>query len=193
MFKFPVKRMAALCLLFLFVVTNVSAQSMTIIGDSEDAKECYYSAQLAIQMQSASRSELAACSNALLTQNLRVRDKAATLINRGIIYVALEDYKLAVKDYERAEKLHPEFGAIHVNRGNLFFLGQSYDSAILEYNKALDIGLSQTYVAHLNRGMAYEKLGQLHKAESDYREAIALAPEWKAAQSKLDRVLGKLN
>ncbi len=191
--EFLLKRLAVLCLLFLFTGTHVFAQSVTIIGDSEDAKECYYSAQLAVQMQSASRSELTACSNALITQNLRIRDKAATLINRGIIYVALEEYQQAVKDYERAEKLYPEFGAIHVNRGNLFFLGESYDSAILEYNKALDIGLNQTYVAHLNRGMAYEKLGQLHKAEADYREAIALVPDWKVAQSKLDRVLGKLN
>ena len=180
MLKLPVKYLAAVCLLFLYTVMDVSAQSVTILGDSEEARECFYSAQLAIQMQSASRSELTPCSNALSSQNLRIRDKAATYINRGIIHVALENYKLAVKDYERAEKLYPEFGAIHVNRGNLFFLGESYDSAILEYNKALDIGLNQTYVAHLNRGMAYEKLGQLQKAEADYREAIALVPEWES-------------
>ncbi len=187
------KRMVALSLLFLFIATDVSAQSVTVLGDSEEAQECFYSAQLATQMHSASHSELTACTNALISQNLRMRDRAATLINRGIIYVALEEYQKAIKDYERAEKLHPEFGAIHVNRGNLFFMGQSYDSAILEYNKALDMGLNQSYVAHLNRGMAYEKLGQLHKAEADYREAIALVPEWKTAQSKLERVLGKLN
>ena len=66
-------------------------------------------------------------------------------------------------------------------------------SAIAEYNKALDLGLRQDYVAHLNRGMAYEKLGKFYEAEADYRQAIALAPEWNMAKSKLERVLIKIN
>ncbi len=172
---------------------NVGAQSVTILGDSADARECYFSAGIAIQMQSTSRSEIKTCSNALNLQNLRVRDKAATYVNRGILFAANEQYFEAVKDYERAMKLYPKFGAIYVNRGNLFFLGQSYDSAIMEYTKALNLDLRQDYIAYLNRGMAYEKLGKLSNAESDYRLAIELAPEWSVAKSKLERVLLKIN
>ena len=193
MFKSILNPAVLTCLLFQFVVINAHAQSVTIIGDSEDAQECYFSAQLAVQMQSASRAEVSACTRALMNGNLRLRDKAATFINRGILYVAIEEYKMAIDDYERAEKLYPEFGAIHVNRGNLFFLGESYDNAIQEYNKALDMDLNQTYVAHLNRGMAYEKLGKFHEAEADYREAIDQAPQWQTPKDKLERVLGKIN
>lgn len=172
---------------------SAGAQSVTILGDSADARECYFSAGIAIQMQSTSRAEIETCSNALDLQVLRVRDRAATYVNRGILYAANEQYLEAVKDYERAMKLYPKFGAIYVNRGNLFFLGESYDSAIMEYTKALNLDLRQDYVAYLNRGMAYEKLGKLADAESDYRLAIELAPEWSVAKSKLERVLLKIN
>ncbi|MBT7952358.1 MAG: tetratricopeptide repeat protein [Gammaproteobacteria bacterium] len=183
-------------LITLFLMTSpfsASAQSVTILGDSDDARECYFSAGIAIQMQNTSSSEIETCSRAIGLGNLRLRDKAATFVNRGILYAADEQYQEAIKDYERAMKLYPEFGAIYVNRGNLFFLGQSYDSAILEYTKALDLDLRQDYVAYLNRGMAYEKLGKLSNAESDYRLAIELAPEWSVAKSKLERVLIKIN
>jgi len=172
---------------------TAAAQSVTILGDSDDARECYFSAGIAIQMQSTSSAEIETCSRALSIGNLRLRDKAATFVNRGILYAANEQYQKAIKDYESAMKLYPEFGAIYVNRGNLFFLGQSYDSAIMEYTKALDLDLSQDHVAYLNRGMAYEKLGKLSNAESDYRLAIELAPEWSVAKSKLERVLIKIN
>ena len=178
---------------FLAFSHTTFAQSVTIIGQSEDARECYFSAQIAIQMQSASRSDLETCTRALQTQNLAARDKAATFINRGIIYVALEDYQEAVDDYAVAENLFPEFGAVHVNRGNLFFISEVYDGAIKEYNKALEIGLTQQSVAYLNRGMAYEKLGRLQEAKTDYLQAIELSPEWKQPQYKLERVNKKLN
>ena len=137
-----------------------TAQSVSILGDSADARECYFSAEIAIQMHSTSRMEIETCTNALNFQNLRLRDKAGTYINRGILYVAMEEYQKAIKDYARAEKLYPDFGAIHVNRGNLFFMGESYDSAISEYTRALGMDLRQDHVAYLNRGMAYEKLGK---------------------------------
>ena len=186
-------KILALTLVFLISATTVSAQSVTILGNSEDAKECFFSAGLAVQMQSTSRSELQTCNNALKTQNLGVRDKAATYVNRGILYVALEDYQMAIKDYASAMKLYPKFGAIYVNRGNLFFIGESYDHAIAEYTKALSLDVRQDYVAYLNRGMAYEKLGKFSDAESDYRLAISLAPEWNAPKTKLARVLAKIN
>ncbi len=192
--NFSVKLPKLVMVLILLVLPFIAgAQSITVLGDSVDAKECFTSAKFAIQMQSTSQSEVDACSRALMFQNLRLRDKAATYVNRGILYVALEEYQLAIKDYEFAKNLYPSFGAIHVNRGNLFFLGQSYDSAIMEYTKALDLDLHQDYVAYLNRGMAYEKLGKLLDAETNYRQAIELRPEWVLAKSKLERVLIKIN
>ena len=182
-------RILTTAIVLLLFSANSVANSVTILGDSPDARECY----LSTQMQTSSNSEIQSCTNTLSFQSMRLRDRAVTFINRGIIYVPLEEYELAIKDYASAKKIHPDFGAIYVNRGNLFFIGESYDSAILEYSKALNMGLSQDYVAHLNRGMAYEKLGRLNEAVAGYREAIELAPEWKAPKSKLERALIKIN
>jgi tetratricopeptide (TPR) repeat protein len=98
-----------------------------------------------------------------------------------------------MRDYEAARELHPEFGAIYVNRGNIFFVRGTYDSAIVEYTRALDAEMSDYQVAHLNRGMAHESLGHYPDAEADYRRALALAPNWPLAETKLARVLGKMN
>ncbi len=184
---------ALLALMLILIAVNAVAQSVTVIGDSVDARECYFSAQIAVQMLSTSRSEIETCTNALDFENLGLRDKAATFVNRGVLYVAMEEYQSAVKDYRSAMKLYPGFGAIYVNRGNLFFLGESYESAISEYTRALGMDLKQDYVAYLNRGMAYEKLGKLSDAEADYRQAVELAPEWALAKNKLERVLLKIN
>lgn len=180
-------------LAILVLLSPVShSQSITILGNSAGAKECYFSAQLAAQMHSASLSEVETCTQALAFENLSLRDKAATFVNRGVLQVALEDYKAAVNDYKNAMNLMPEFGAIYVNRGNLFFLGEAYDKAIDEYSLAMEKGVRQAHVAHLNRGMAYEKIGEFTKALSDYRIAIEMAPEWTAAKMKHERVLSKI-
>ena len=192
--RFSTHRRRCIPLVFVLLAPlSALAQSVTILGDNSAARECFFAAQLAVQMQTTSRSEVQTCSDALLGEILGLRDRAATFINRGILYVALEDYQSAVKDYAAAMRLYPEFGAIYVNRGNLYFLGEQYDTAIQEYDKALELGLKQESVAHLNRGMAYEKLGKFQQAEADYRQALALVPDWHVAKSKLERVLQKIN
>ena len=170
----------------------VSAQAINVIGNSTNARECYEAAQIAVQLQSASRNDVEKCTYSLENEPLRLRDRAATYANRGILFVANEEYEKAVKDYKRAKNMYPEFGAIHVNIGNLFFMSDSYDRAIDEYTKALGLNTSSSHVAHLNRGMAYEKLGKYNEAETDYRTALEIFPEWSIATSKLERVLGKM-
>lgn len=188
-----IKRVVKYSVLLVFIPTLAMTQSVTILGDNTDARDCYFAAQIAVQMQSSSKSDVTTCTRALQTPQLGQRDRAATYINRGILYVALEDYQAAIDDYAKAEELHPEFGALHVNRGNLYFMGQAYDSAIREYNIALQMGVRQQSVAHLNRGMAYEKLGRLREAMADYQQALELAPEWLLVRDKLERVKKKLN
>ena len=50
---------------------------------------------------------------------------------------------------------------------------------------------SKNHIAHLNRGMAYEKLDEYSYAGENYRRALELSPEWSLAQLKLDRLLAK--
>ncbi|HLB31279.1 MAG TPA: tetratricopeptide repeat protein [Gammaproteobacteria bacterium] len=164
---------------------SVSAQSMTVIGGEATAQECYRSATLAAQLNIASRGDLESCAYALKHAPLDIHDRAATFLNRGIISAAMGEFEAAKKDYEKARRLAPEHGEIYVNRGNIFFLGQVYDKAVMEYTHALELDIAKKHIAHFNRALAYEKLGEFDKAETDYLTALELAPEWEAAKTKL--------
>ncbi len=169
----------------------LSAQSMTVIGGEATAQECFRAATLAAQLNIASHGDLESCTFALDHAHLRIHDRAATYLNRGIVNAAIGEFDAAKKDYERARRLAPEHGEIYVNRGNIFFLGQVYDKAVREYTHALELDIAKKHVAHFNRALAYEKLGEFGKAESDYLTALELAPEWEAAKTKLSRLREK--
>ena len=173
---------------FLFVPHAALAQSMTVLGGDSYARNCYTAATFAASMNSASHGDLDTCSNALQYGSLSQRDLLATLVNRGIVAVALEDYQQAVRDYERAVELNPSSGEVYVNRGNLFFMGEALDKAVAEYSTAIELGLTKEHIAYYNRGLAYEKMKDAEKAAADYRRASELAPEWDRPQEKLERL-----
>ena len=68
------------------------AQSMQVLGSGQEARRCSDAAQMAASIGSASRSDLDDCNRALETVALRQRDRAATLVNRGILESALGDH-----------------------------------------------------------------------------------------------------
>ena len=172
---------------------RADSQALRIYGPDLDARECFDSARTAVDFGQISRFALTSCTAALEGGNLKTKDTAATHVNRGILSMALGDYGSALQDLDAAMDLYPRYGAIYLNRGNVFFLRDAYDDAIAEYTKALRAEMVEYQVAFLNRGMAYEALGHLEAAEADYRRALALDSEWGLAISKLARVLAKRN
>ena len=178
---------------FLLPPLQAIAQAVSIYGSDPAARECYDSARRAVDFDETLPYSLESCTQALGRRKLKARDRAATLVNRGILNAASKNYSKAIQDYDAARELYPKYGAIYVNRGNIFFLRETYDSAIAEYTKALEAEMSEYQVAHLNRGMAHENLGRYQAAEADYRRALTLAPNWALAEGKLARVLGKMN
>ena len=173
------------------VPVSALAQSMTVIGGGSYAHDCYTAATFAASMNSASHDDMQVCSNALQYGSLSQRDLLATLVNRGIVAVALEDYQQAVQDYERAVTLEPQSGEVFVNRGNLFFMGDAFDKAVAEYSTAIRMGLNKEHIAYYNRGLAYEKMKDPENAAADYRRASELAPQWNQPQDKLERLKNK--
>ena len=168
---------------------TVFAQSMQVIGGQQSARDCYMAATVAAQVHSASSDDIKTCSFALDEVSLKFRDKVATLVNRGIIYVALEEYNKAIKDYDRAYKLDPNIAEIHVNRGNLLFMSRHFKQAVAEYTRAIELDLAKQYIVYYDRGLAYEKMHEYDKAKADYRRALELMPGWSRAQDKLNRLI----
>lgn len=178
-------------LLFVLSVPNLAAQSVMVIGSAEEARACMTGAELAANMHVGSWADLESCDDAIENSKLSRRDLAATYTNRGVINTAMKRYQEAFEDYNTAIDMMPKLPEPYVGRGNVFFLAERLDEAIADYTQALDLGLGRTHLALLNRGMAYEAQGHLEQAETDYRKAVELAPEWPLAQQKLERVVAK--
>jgi tetratricopeptide (TPR) repeat protein len=177
----------------LLLPLGAGAQAIRTFGPDPDARSCFESARATAFFGGTTPYARTSCTSALASGELRTKDRAATHVNRGILSMALQEYSSAMGDFDAAMVLYPAYGAIYVNRGNVFFLHDSYDSAIAEYTEALAADMNEYQVAYLNRGMAHEILGHWEAAEADYRRALALAPEWGLAISKLARVLAKQN
>ncbi len=164
-----------------------------LAGDNSPARTCYQDASIAARIHYTSRKSLANCTYALTRTAMSLRDRAATLANRGIIYMSLEEYRLAIEDYQKAIALKPEFGELNVNIGNVYYLGDAFDKAVTEYTTALEKNTSKPHVAHFNRGMAYENLKNYASAETDYKTALEIMPEWTTPQTKLAELQLKKN
>ncbi len=168
-----------------------AAQSVTVFGAVEEARTCMSGAELAANMRIGSRADVEACDSALMNAKLSRRDRAATYCNRGVIKTAMERHQDAYEDYNKAIELMPDLPEPYVGRGNVLFLADRMDEAIEDYTHAMELELGRMHIALLNRGMAYETQGRLERAETDFRKAVELAPQWPLAQQKLEGILVK--
>ncbi len=87
-------------------------------------------------------------------------------------------------------ELGPEFAEIYCDRGIALDDRGEYDSAILVFDKAID--LRPDYVeAFTHRGIAYERLGEIESALADYRRQYELGsrPSWLIDKLKMHGML----
>lgn len=192
--KTPYKLLYLLLLLPTIVLAQSrmhDATSMEVLSGNNYARDCYHAASIAARIHYTSRPEVENCDYALDFGAMSLRDRAATLTNRGIIHMALKNYDEAIQDYSAAIRLKPEFGEIYVNIGNVYYLGKFYEKAIEQYTLAIDKATTKVHIAYLNRGMAYEHLGNFDNAEANYRAAMEIIPNAALPQVRLDQVLRK--
>ncbi len=173
------------------IITSQSlfAQAVTVMGSSIEAQNCYTAAILSTRTKSASETDIDNCTLAITKGNLKKAHKAATFLNRGIIYSSLSNFDQAMADYEQAKELTPRKGEVYLNIGNINYIDGDYNKAIAEYSTAIKYKVKARYVAYTNRGMSYQKLGQLNEAEENYRKALSLSPNFAIAKQLLDELL----
>lgn len=68
--------------------------------------------------------------------------------------------------------------------GNIYIDKESYDEAMEEFNKALELN-PQSADAHYSIGLIYEKQGNIVKARAEWRTAQKLLPSHQASRAKL--------
>lgn len=156
----------------------------TILGGSTAGRDCY----LAAELRRDTRSSLAVCTRALDVDSLSRRDRAATLVNRGIIHMQARDLESAVADYRAAIAVDQELAEAHVNLGiALLHRGGQDQAAIETLTRALEMKPSRPEVALYSRAVAHEMVGNVREAFEDYSAAAAAAPDWKEPAEQLKR------
>jgi tetratricopeptide (TPR) repeat protein len=133
-------------------------------------------------------STLEICDTALKDDTLSPKNRAATYNNRGIVNMRNNNRAAAERDYDAALKISPNIAETQINLGAMFYANDMFTEAVSVLNqgvKADDRG--SRAVAHYNRALALEKLGELDEAYADLQAAVRIDPTLAAASQQLTR------
>ncbi len=164
-------------------VTSAAGAAVTTFGGGH-GRACYEAAE----MRRDARPSIQICTLALESEVLNRRDRAATLINRGIIHMRERNLASAIADYDAAIRSDSSIAEAYVNRGiALIHLGGRDREAIDNLSRGLAMNPLRPEIALYTRGVAYEMAGDLRQAYEDYTAAAALKPDWEDPVEQLKR------
>ena len=102
----------------------------------------------------------------------------------GVCYKSTGQLEMAVKCFERAVEIKPDYADAHFNLGLTLQELNQLDAAVKCYQVTL--ALESSYVkAHNNLGIIYKELGKMADAVKSYEQAIALQPGFAEAHNNL--------
>lgn len=128
------------------------------------------------------------CNFALADRALAPSLHAATLVNRGALFLQNEDFAAALADFDAAIAAKPGDAEAYVNKGiALLHVGGRDAEAVAVLTEALDREPKRPELVYYHRAAAYEGLGRLRDAYDDYAEAAQLAPGWAEPANQLQR------
>lgn len=118
------------------------------------------------------------CTRALNEEGLPEPDKAATYVNRGIVYMSAGRFALADADFDAALRISPGLPDGWLNKGFLRLRQGNGREALPLIQKGIDSGAGRQALAIFARGVAHEQMGNYAAAYADLRQARMLEPSW---------------
>lgn len=176
---------AVLLLAMAMAATPSAAGADAVVGAGDLGRLCYEAAR---DGAAAGLAGIGVCTQALSDGAMPQRDRAGTLVNRGIVYLQSNDINRAIADFDDAIRIDPSLGEGYVNRGiALLRLGGADREAIATLSIALAHNPIRPELAYYMRGVAYELVGDTASAYADYNAALAARPGWQQAVDQLKR------
>jgi Flp pilus assembly protein TadD len=131
-------------------------------------------------------------SETLFRHALAVTEKNQVALNNlGMALARKGQTDEAIRQYQEALRLKPDYAEPHYNLGNLLARAGQIDEAMREYQEA--VRLKPDYAAaHNNLGFALARKGQMDQAIRQYQEAIHLKPDYAGAHYNLGFALVRL-
>lgn len=160
------------------------AHAQLVVQGKGHAAQCY---EYAMAGNQGSRSALSTCTDAL-DDVLSQRDRAASFVNRGVLYMRKGDQTKATMDYEAALAIRPNLTQAYVNHAASLIRQKKYDEALVSLNRALEDEDSPTRAAALyNRAIALDFKEDYKGAYRDLKAALAIKPDWDLALNLISR------
>ena len=153
------------------------AKAAVSVFGSGFAEQCFHTARDGGDVYSG----IADCDRAIDTEPLSDRDRAGTYVNRGVLYMSVDDYVSAQRDFEMSVKLDPTLGEAFVNLGGVKIAQRRYADGIADIDHGLALGPEEPEKAYYNRALGDEGLDDIKAAYFDYSKAAELKPTWAAA------------
>ncbi|MDZ4760585.1 MAG: tetratricopeptide repeat protein [Alphaproteobacteria bacterium] len=158
--------------------------AVTVIGGGM-AQECYQAVEFS---RISTTKALELCDLSLMQENLRRKDRAATLVNRGILHMRDGRFQRALDDYERSLDLQPNLLEAKVNVGAALYGLKRYEEAMVALNEGIGTeSLNARAVGFYNRALCHERLGDVTAAYLDFRSALEAKPDFELAAEQLKR------
>ena len=130
---------------------------------------------------------VASCTVALDETAMTTHDRAATMVNRGILHARLGQSSAALNDYNQGLTLDDSLGEGYVDRGATEITMRSYDAALTDISKGIDLHAQKPEIAYYDRAIVNEALGNVRDAYADYKKAVDLRPDFQLANDQLMR------
>jgi tetratricopeptide (TPR) repeat protein len=160
-----------------------SASAAVTVYGSGFAEQCFHVARDGGDLFSG----IADCGRALVEDQLQGRDLAGTYVNRGVLYMSVNQYDAARSDLEKAIAIDPSLGEAWINLGALEVAQHQYTAGITDIDKGLTMGPQEPEKAYYNRALAEEGQDDVKAAYFDYLKASELKPSWEPPRVELTR------
>ena len=150
------------------------------------AQECTTAAAAQGLTDRQMRDAMTACNAALASDQSKLA-RAGTLVNRGLLSVALHNARDAIADFDTAIAVDGRLSQAYMSRGTAMLRASRYLEARADFDHAIALNTANLHVAYFNRGEAEEAAGNITAAYHDYRKAQELAPGFQPAALELAR------
>jgi tetratricopeptide (TPR) repeat protein len=178
----------------LLLPAAASAQAIAVLGGGS-GESCWRAALAStfIHMDSAREEarwkadSIANCDDAIAEGLLDQQDLASTYVNRAILEMSRENYRVAEDNVRSALRYVPKLPEGHVDLGSALIDQHRYEEGVKETELGLQLGSKEPERGYYNLGIAYERMGNLQKAYESYRQASALDPKWQDPKDEMAR------
>lgn len=163
------------------IPTAASSAGFTLGGPL--AVHCYESALT----RNATPESMQACERALAEEPLTAGDRAATLVNRGVLHMIGAGYAEADRSFDSALAVDPSSADAWLNKAFLRLRQGDGRAALPMLERALQLRSEREALAYYARGIAHEQMGEFGAAYTDLVRAQQLDPDWTLPARELTR------